>query len=321
MFSIRPSNAGEESEASLSEAWMLPEGMLDALPDGVYFVDRDRTVTYWNAAASTISGFAPKEMLGHWCGDGLLSHVDDDGRGLCGERCPLLATIGDGEVRSARVMLHHRDGHMVPVEIRAAPMRDADGNIVGAIEMFRDDTARFAEEHRVRELDVVGGTDPLTGLGNRRSLEAHLIERLAALAHRQVPLGVLVCGVEDLRAVEESHGRDAADRMLMVIADTLVHCLPGRGRLFRYGADQFVGLVSRSDLAVFGTRLCAYVEDSRIGLEDDVLHATISVGATMAARGEDYLDVLRRAERLLSAASKAGGNCVVTDTDEAPAAS
>jgi diguanylate cyclase (GGDEF)-like protein/PAS domain S-box-containing protein len=304
----------------MSEAWSLPEGMLDALPDGVYFVDRDRTVTYWNAAASSISGFPANEMLGHWCGDGLLSHVDENGRGLCGERCPLLATIGDGEVRSTQVMLHHRDGHMVPVEIRAAPMRDAQGNIVGAIEMFRDDTARFAEPTRVREIDVAGGMDPVTGLGNRRSLEAHLVERLAALARRDVPLGVLVCRVDDFRALDEAHGHEVADRVLQVVADTLVHCLPGRGRLFRSAGDQFVGLVAHDDLAVFGTRLCAYVEDSRIGLEDDVLKASISIGATMAGRGEDYSDVLRRAERLLAAATTAGGNCVVTDGETQPPA-
>lgn len=291
----------------------LPAGMLDALPDGIYFVDRDRTVTLWNATAEAISGYPANEMLGHWCGGGLLSHVDEDGRQLCGDRCPLLATMEDGEIRSARVMLHHREGHLVPVEVRAAPLRDAEGRIVGAIETFRDDTARFAEQARVRELEVAVSTDPLTGLGNRRALEAHMVDRLAALAHRDVPLGVLMCDLDKFKHLNDTYGHAVGDHVLQVVADTFVHCLPGRGRAFRYGGEEFVGLVAHDDLAAFANRLCKYVAESRIGLEDDVLHVTMSIGATMAESGEDYTDVLRRADKLLYQAKRAGGNCAVTD--------
>lgn len=291
----------------------MPAEMLDWLPDGVYLVDRDRTVTYWNAAAEQISGFPAREVLGHWCGSGLLSHLDEDGRQLCGDRCPLLATLEDGQVRSARVMLHHREGHLLPAELRAAPMRDAAGRIVGVVETFRDDTARFAERARVRALEVAAGTDRLTGLGNRRSLEAHMVNRLAALAHREVPLGVVMASLDGFRPLNASHGRPAGDRVLQVVAGTLAHCLPGHGRAFRYGGDEFVGLVAHGDPATFATRLCSYVAESRIRLEDDVIRVTMSAGATMARRGEDYADVLRRAQRLRKAARRAGGNRAVTD--------
>ncbi len=287
--------------------------MLYALPDGVYVVDLDRTVTYWNAAAEEISGFPAREIVGHWCGGGLLSHVDEDGRQLCADRCPLLATIEDGQARSARMMLHHRAGHLVAVEVRAAPLRDAQGRIVGVVETFRDDTARFAEPVRVRELEVAASTDALTGLGNRRSLEAHMVDRLAALAHRAVPLGVLMCDLDKFTRLSDAYGRPMADRVLQVVAATLSHCLPGPGRVFRHGGEEFVGLVAHDDLATFAARLCSYVAESRIGLEDAVLHVTMSVGATMAGRGEDYMDVLRRADRLLYAAKRAGGNRAVTD--------
>lgn len=298
----------------MSESTSLPADMLDALPDGLYVVDRDRTVTLWNAAAEAISGYPASEMLGHWCGGGLLSHVDENGHQLCGDRCPLLATMEDGEVRTAHVMLHHREGHLLPVEVRAAPMRDAQGRIIGAIETFRDDTARFAERERVRELELAASTDPLTGLGNRRALEAYMVDRLSALALRDVPLGVLMCDLDKFKLLlNDSYGHHVGDRVLQVVADTFAHCLPGRGRAFRYGGEEFVGLVAHDDLAAFGARLCSYVAESRIGLEDDVLHVTMSIGATMAERGEDYTDVLRRADKLLYEAKRAGGNRAVTD--------
>jgi PAS domain S-box-containing protein len=181
--------------------------MLDALPDGVYVVDRDRRVTFWNAAAEAITGYAAGEILGQWCGANLLNHVDEDGRRLCGDRCPLLATLEDGQVRGAQILLHHRAGHLVPVEVRAAPMRDEQGRIVGAVETFRDDTARFAERVHVRELEVAASTDSLTGLGNRRSLEVHLADRLMALEQRDVPLGVLMCDLDTFKHLNDEYGR------------------------------------------------------------------------------------------------------------------
>ena len=309
----RDGTSAERDGAPLSEIAALPAQMLDALPDGVYVVDCDRTVTFWNAAAEAISGYPAREILGHWCGSGLLNHVDEDGRPLCGDRCPLLATLEDGQVHGAQILLHHREGHLVPVEVRAAPVRDAQGRIVGAVETFRDDTARFAERVRVRELEVAASTDPLTGLGNRRSLEAHMVDRLSALAHRAVPLGVLMCDLDKFKHLNDTYGHLVGDHLLRVVAETLAHCLPGRGRVFRYGGEEFVALVAHDDLAAFATRLCCYVAESRIGLEDDVLQVTMSVGATMAERGEDYTDVLRRADKLLYAAKRAGGNCAVTD--------
>ncbi len=287
-----------------------------ALPDGAYLVDRGRTVTSWNSAAEDISGNSAREVLGHCCGDGLLDHVDDEGRSICGEQCPLLQTMHDGQPRTVRVMLHHREGHPVPVEVRAAPLQDAHGTVVGAVETFRRDVDRFAERAPLDVLDVLDvpdGADPLTALGNCRSLESYLVDRLAALAHHGLPLGVLLCDVDGLTETNDRFGRAAGDRLLQVVADTLVQCLPGPGRAFRYGGDELVGLVSHDDLRTFASRVCAYVAESRIGLPDAVLRVTMSVGATMARPGEDHTDVLRRAARLLRRARNAGGNRAVTD--------
>lgn len=291
----------------------VPAAVLEALPDAVYLVDRSRTVTYWNSAAEKISGYAEAEVLGHWCGGDLLSHVDEDGRKLCGERCPLLATMRDGCSRQARVLMHHRAGHLVPVEVRATALRDERGVIVGAVETFRDDTVANEERLRVRELELQASTDGLTGIGNRRALDAHLENRLAALRHRRVPLGVLMLDIDRFKALNDTYGHEAGDLTLRVVAETVQHCLPGRGRVFRYGGEEFVALVAADDVVLLAARLCAYVEESRIAAADDVLHVTVSIGATVARPGEGAAEVLRRADRLLYRAKAAGRNCAVTD--------
>ena len=60
--------------------------LLDNLYDGVYFVDVDRTITYWNKGAERLTGFAAREAISRHCFDNFLMHVDKAGCALCLER-------------------------------------------------------------------------------------------------------------------------------------------------------------------------------------------------------------------------------------------
>ncbi|GAB1400628.1 hypothetical protein MASR1M66_20830 [Aminivibrio sp.] len=94
------------------------EQMMNMLREGVYFVDLDRKITFWNKAAERISGYRSDEVLGSSCKDNILIHVDSTGRNLCQDGCPLHATMADREIRMADVFLHHRRGYRVPVSVR-----------------------------------------------------------------------------------------------------------------------------------------------------------------------------------------------------------
>ena len=63
--------------------------LLENLTDGVYFVDRERRIHYWNSGAERITGFASPDVHGMSCRDGILQHCDDAGKILCGDpaRC------------------------------------------------------------------------------------------------------------------------------------------------------------------------------------------------------------------------------------------
>ncbi len=91
------------------------ERLLDGISDGVYFMDRDRIIRYWNHGAETITGFNRDEVIGTACRDNVLMYVDDTGKSLClVEFCPALATIMDGQEREADVYLHHKEGFRLP---------------------------------------------------------------------------------------------------------------------------------------------------------------------------------------------------------------
>ena len=122
--------------------------LLDHMSDGVYFVDRDRRILYWNEQAFRLTGYKPEEVMGRCCQDEILCHVDGAGKRLGHDGCPLTATIHDGAARQAQVFLRHKQGRRLPVLVRVQPIHGDDGSIVGAVEIFTDETARLAEERK-----------------------------------------------------------------------------------------------------------------------------------------------------------------------------
>jgi PAS domain S-box-containing protein len=123
------------------------EVVLDCIFDGVYIVDTKRMIMFWNKGAEHITGFSAEEVEGRRCFDGILDHIDEHGNMLCKSRCPLLKTIQTGEHVREKIYPIHKSGKRFPVMTHVAPIRDEEGTIIAAIEVFRDITEQ--EEFRI----------------------------------------------------------------------------------------------------------------------------------------------------------------------------
>ena len=130
------------------------EAMFDCYDKGVYFVDRRRTILRWNQVAEKIGGFTAAEVVGRRCMNRILDHIDENGVPLCCGLCPLVQAMADGSPRQEIVLLKHKLGHRVRVTIRAVPVRDGSGRIIGAIEVFSPVEEAAAEPDRVVEADT-----------------------------------------------------------------------------------------------------------------------------------------------------------------------
>ena len=287
--------------------------LLNNLGEGVYFADRERRITFWNKAAERITGFREGEVVGRYCRDNILSHVDGDGRCLCVDACPLAETIADGKTRESEIYLHHKEGHRVPVLIRSTPITNDAGEIVGAVEVFSDNSAKRLLDERLNELQALALLDPLTRLPNRRFLETHLQARLEELRRNQWPFGVMFIDVDHFKSVNDRYGHEAGDETLKMVARTLA----GHARSFdvigRWGGEEFLAVIANSPdnrrLVEIGNRLRVLVERSGMRQYPD-LHVTLSIGASLA-RAEDSVEtLLRRSDDLLYQAKAAGRNRV-----------
>jgi diguanylate cyclase (GGDEF)-like protein/PAS domain S-box-containing protein len=295
----------------------LERTVVDQVYDGVYYVDRARRIRYWNDGAKRLTGFPASAVVGHLCYDNLLNHVDAEGRSLCRSRCPLAATMADGEPREAEVFLRHRDGHRVPIRLRATPVRDREGKVIGAVEIFDDRAELSAVRREVSELRDLAMQDPLTGLANRRHLEMSLASRVAELAGYDRRFGVLIADIDHFKVVNDRHGHATGDVALRTVARTLMESSRPTDDIARFGGEEFVLTivdVDRDGLRAIADRFRAMVERSSIRTDHGDLHVTISIGGTLAAVGEAADTVFTRADTALYEAKRGGRNrVVVTD--------
>ena len=112
--------------------------VLDSIFDGVYIVDRERRIIFWNRAAEEITGHLKQDVMGHCCHENILNHIDANGTMLCFTACPLQRSIQTGESLRAKVYPTHRQGHRFPVYTHIGAIRDERGEIIAGIEVFRD---------------------------------------------------------------------------------------------------------------------------------------------------------------------------------------
>ena len=196
-------------------------------------------------ARSQLTGYTAAEVLGRRCSAGLLRHVDDAGCALCQDGCPLAAVMGDGQPRTAEVYLHHKDGHRVAVTVRGHALTDPDGRIVGSAEVFTvRPNSPYADLGR---RSPSSSDDPVTGLPARHLGEFHLATLTAAVTAGQDSLGVIFVDVDHFKAVNDTHGHRAGDRVLRMVGRSMATALRRGDLPVRWGGEEFVALLPGVD--------------------------------------------------------------------------
>lgn len=107
---------------------------LDSVADGVFTIDEDFKITSFNNAAEIITGWERNEVIGQQCWDVFDSSI-------CGDQCLLAESIREGKsIIDKSIFVHNKAGLTIPVSISAAPLVNYDGEVIGGVETFRDNT-------------------------------------------------------------------------------------------------------------------------------------------------------------------------------------
>ncbi len=185
--------------------------LLDTIFDGVYIVDNDRRILFWNKAAEKLTGFTKDDVIGKHCRDDVLNHIDENGNLLCKGKCPILKVFKSGESRSEKVYPLSKTGRRFPVQTNISAIEDSKGEIVAAIEVFRD--ISIVEDHRILQEKFQNLIKKYVSTATLREVET-LISSNITTNVKQRDLSILYLDVVGFTTFTEKNSSEDAVHML-----------------------------------------------------------------------------------------------------------
>lgn len=290
--------------------------ILDNLCDGIYFLDTNRKISYWNKGAEQITGYSADEVIGRCCSDNILVHIDQQGNQLCSDQCPAALTLYDGQRHEAEVYLRHKQGYRLPVRTCIDPILNSDGAIIGAVELFTDISSSMALRQQVHELEQMALFDSMTEIGNRRYAQMNLHARFNEKKRYGWNFGLMFIDIDQFKLFNDSHGHAVGDRVLKMIAKTLASNIRPFDIACRWGGDEFIVIlvhIEPDELHSIAEKLRALVEQSAFAENDEQIHVTVSIGATLIHDNDTTGSLVQRADTLMYKGKSQGRNCVTID--------
>ena len=219
---------------------------LRSIGDGVITTNTDGLVEYLNPAAQEITGWSQKDAENR-----SLFNIYRvvEGETLAPVANPVERCLHEGdaiEQHELDMLLLTRDERRVPVNHSAAPLRNSDGELIGAVLVFRDvsETRMFT-----RELSRRATHDPLTELVNRTEFERRLELVLRKAQQGKGMHSVLFIDLDRFKAVNDSAGHSAGDALLKEIGQLMRNSLRQSDTLGRIGGDEFAVLLDSCPLS------------------------------------------------------------------------
>ena len=289
--------------------------IVSKMQDGAYFVDMNRKILFWNAAAERITGYTKDEIIGKDCPSSGLNHIDEEGRPLCQVGCPLFATNIDGKERQERVFVRHKNGHRIPIRVNIFPIMKGD-EILGSIELFTQDSPTSYDDSLITKLSGMAMHDELTKLPNRRYLESFLNYKLSQYNRFGQEFVVIFADIDNFSEFNNTYGHETGDAVLLNIAQSIKLNTKKDDLIGRWGGEEFVGIFTVTndyEGTLIAENFRKVIEQTEINHDGKPLHVTISLGVTNVKRDDTSESIVDRADRLMYESKNKGKNRVSSD--------
>ncbi len=217
---------------------------LQSIGDAVISTDADGRIEYLNPVAERMTGWTLSEARGKRV-ETVLQLVDEATRSPLTGAFEKLLTTGDPIRPSDARVLVNRDGEDVAIQDSAAPIRNREGNIVGAVIVFSDVTR---ERRLKRALSYQASHDALTGLINRREFDARLESAVAEVQRSHHECALLYLDLDQFKVINDTCGHSAGDRLLRDITGMLQTRVRATDTIARLGGDEFGLLLEHCSL-------------------------------------------------------------------------
>jgi len=292
-----------EREAALRESEERWATTLASIGDAVIAVDVEGKITFMNAVAEALTGWTLEEAsmkpvteVFHIINE----HSRSDAEG------PVAKVLLQGMIVGpvSHTALVRKDGTEVPIDNSGAPIRDAEGRIMGVVLVFRDIT----EVRRYWDiLESLSTTDGLTEISNRRRFDEFLGREWLRSMREHAELSLILIDIDYFKQFNDRYGHLAGDDCLKQVATALKRTVQRAGDLVaRYGGDEFACILSgtgQKSAGIVAQRITDTIAGLRIPHEGSAVadHVTLSLGLAtiIPERGQEYSDLIRMADQNL----------------------
>ncbi|HEY1131800.1 MAG TPA: EAL domain-containing protein [Roseateles sp.] len=294
----------------LEEQHELLEVTLQSIADAVLTTDALGRVTWLNPVAQRLTGWSAADALGQPAGRVFVAQHEESREPLgdAVQRC--LASGRPARLPAGAVLLG-RDGGLRAVDDSVAPIRNAEGRVLGAVLVFRDVTQ---QRRQFDEIRWRASHDGLTGLVNRVEFGQRLTRTLERARRDGSQHALLAFDLDRFKLVNDHCGHAAGDEVLREVARRLESGVRGRDTVARLGGDEFAAILENCSLDEalhVAQKLCDAMDQYRYVHGEQRFRIGTSIGvAPLDARWPDADTALREADACCMTAKEQGRNRV-----------
>jgi len=281
---------------------------LNSIGDAVISTDLAGRVDYLNTVAELITGWPREEASGQPIVQ-VLNLVD----GVTGR--PVINPVeyvlqSDHSLGlTGEVVLVNRHGRRIPIEDSAAPILGWNGQLVGAVMVFRDISNTVALTSKMRHL---AQHDFLTNLPNRVLLNDRITQAIASARRSESNPVLLFLDLDKFKHINDSLGHAVGDHLLHAVSERLVQCVRTSDTVSRHGGDEFVILLAderRPQDAALAAEKILHALSMPFLIDGQQLHTSTSIGISVfPIDGMDPAALIKNADTAMYHAKERGRN-------------
>jgi GGDEF domain-containing protein len=200
-----------------------------------------------------------------------------------------------GQTFEGKAFFQHKEGHRVPVAVRVNPVTDQQGNVIGAVQIFYDRSARDLYQDRINHLTREGFVDPDTQIPNQKYLELHLKTRFWALRQFNRPFGIFYMEIDPLADLR-NRDHEKYQSILSRIAKTLSNNMTPLDLIGHWG-DGFLGVIKNAEknkLPIIANTYSKLVEKTDFSPIDPSISIRVICNVALAEAEESEQELIDR---------------------------
>lgn len=258
--------------------------------DAIVLEDLQGRITQWSPGAQAMFGYSAEEMLGQ-TRQRLIPPEQAQQDAL------VMSQLGR-QVKSVVTSRVSKSGGLVPVTATYTAMLDDRGSRTGLCCVMRDTQRQNVADELIRSMSF---NDALTGLPNWRLLRDRLWRAQLNSGRQRTYFAVLYVDLDDFKAVNDLHGHDAGNQLLMEVAARLMAAVRQKDTVARLAGDEFVVLLedlgteefhARNHANAVADKVLDLMEARIFKLGDIQVQCSASIGIQVVQGGNGHVDQL-----------------------------